>query len=84
MQSISKWFNELISSDSAKSSGRFLNVFGGLMFGCVYIADFVIHKTFNLDATGLLALYYAGVYGTSGVISWAKGKLDLQKGNTNG
>lgn len=84
MQSISKWFNELISSDSAKSSGRFLNIFGGLVFGGVYIADFAIHRVFNVDATELLALYYAGVYGTSGVISWAKGKLDLQKGSSNG
>ena len=54
------------------------------MFGCIYIADFAIHKVFNTDATELLALYYASVYGTSGVISWAKGKLDVQKGNING
>lgn len=74
-----KWFDDLISSDSAKSSGRLLNLFGGIIFGGVYIADFITHKTFNIDATSILAIYYAGVYGTSGAISWAKGKLDVNK-----
>lgn len=69
----------LFNSESAISSARFLNIFGGLIFGSVYVADFVLHKSFNVDATEILALYYAGVYGTSGVISWSKGKLDVSK-----
>ena len=84
MESISKWFNDLLDPNSSKSSARFLNIFGGVIFGSVYVADFIMQRKFNVDATEILALYYAGVYGTSGVISWARGKLDLQKGNTNG
>lgn len=74
-----KWFNELINADSSKSSARFLNVFGGLVFGGVYIAEFIIRREINIEATQILALYFASVYGTSGLINWAKGKLEVRK-----
>lgn len=73
------WFNDLISSESTKSSARFLNIFGGIMFGAVYIADYAVNRVFNVEATEVLALYYASVYGASGVISWAKGKLEVNR-----
>lgn len=74
-----KWFNDLISADSTKSSARFLNVMGGFVVGSVYIADFVINRVFNIEGSIIVCSYYGGVYGLSGAISYYKGKLKVGK-----
>lgn len=78
-----KWFEELIIADNTKSSARFLNIMGGIMFAFIYIVDYFIHRVINIHATEILALYYAGVYTTSNIVSWAKGKIETKKGTEN-
>jgi lipid-A-disaccharide synthase-like uncharacterized protein len=57
-----KWFNELISNTSSKSSARLLNIFGGALFGVIFIADFITNKHINQNALNTLSLYYGGVF----------------------
>lgn len=60
-----KFLIALLSDGSSISSARLLNIYGAIILGAVYIADFVLHKQINIDATTIMAMYFGGVYGIS-------------------
>lgn len=72
---MNQFFINLLSDGSTVSSARFLNIIGAAILGGVYIADFILRGSINLDATETLALYFGGVYGLSKGFTSIKSKL---------
>lgn len=50
-------------SNTGKSSGRFLNIFGGLALILVFILDFFWNGKVDIGAMAIVASYAAGNYG---------------------
>jgi hypothetical protein len=66
------FFKELISTESVKSSARFLNIFGGFVLSLIFVVDFATNHVINIDAFYALSAYFGGVYGVSKALDKVK------------
>lgn len=57
-----KWLNEMLSSESNKSSARVINFIGAVNGGMLLAYDTYIHQMLSVECYGLYLAFCGGVY----------------------